>query len=318
MSAPVLVTGGCGFIGSWTVRELVRAGYGVRVLDNLSAGKLENIQGVPGVDFINGDILDEAVIAAATKGVSGIIHLAAQVSVASSIREPIHSLEQNIAGFLRVLECARQHSVPKLVYASSAAVYGVAEHLPLSENSNLRPISPYGLEKFTNERYADLYASLHGLNAIGLRYFNVYGPRQDPASEYAGVISKFTELALMGEGVTIYGDGLQERDFIYVGDVARANRLALEADFVGVGNVATGNSLTLLDLVRVLSRLVGRQIQCSHELARCGDIRESRADASLLYRRIGFQSQTTIEQGMTALIEFLHRSGSGDSLEDFD
>lgn len=223
----VLVTGGGGFIGSHTVDALLAAGDEVSVLDDFSSGQRANLAPHAKLRIIAGDIRDPAAVQQAMTGITHVMHLAAQVFVPASIAEPVHSASINVTGFLNVLDAARRVQVKRFVYASSAAVYGIPERLPVDEASLVMPLSPYGLEKAINDRYGALFKDLYGISTLGLRYFNVYGPRQDPRSAYSGVISKFADCARANQPVTVFGDGLQTRDFIYVGDVACANVAAL-------------------------------------------------------------------------------------------
>jgi UDP-glucose 4-epimerase len=294
----VLVTGGAGFIGSHSVDRLLESGARVRVLDNFSSGKRENLAAHPQLEIIEGDIRDKPAVDAALSGVSHVLHLAAQVSVVTSVEDPLSSAAINIGGFLNVLDGARRLGVRRMAYASSAAVYGVPLKLPLDEDAPTAPISPYGIEKSIDDQYGALYRGLYGYPSIGLRYFNVFGPRQDPSSPYSGVISIFTRRLREGGGLTLYGDGLQTRDFIYVGDVARANQAALAADASGVCNVATGRSVTLLELIRVLSRVAGVEPRVQHEQARTGDIRDSAADNGKLRSMLGITEFTSLEEGL--------------------
>jgi len=301
--SPVLVVGGAGFIGSHTVEALLEAGYRVRVLDDLSSGKRENLpQRRGGLDLIVGDVRDADTVKRAMRGVRGCIHLAAQVSAARAVEDPQGSAMRNILGFINVIEAVRAFKVPRLVYASSAAVYGESQNLPLDENEALQPTNPYGLEKQVDELYAGLYARLHGLNSLGLRYFNVYGPRQDPSSPYSGVISKFMQGLSAGETLKVFGDGRQTRDFVYVGDVARANVLALASDYCGVCNVATGSRVELLELVEVLGGCVGKAASLDFAPPRQGDIRHSCGSGRRLHRRLGFAPAHSLEQGLQRLV----------------
>jgi len=297
----VLVTGGAGFIGSHTVERLLERGCKVRVLDNLSSGKRQNLPlEHPGLELMIGDTTNPVDVQAAMLGMQRCLHLAAQVSVDRSIQDPAGSCKQNILAFVNVLDAAVRQGIGRLVFASSAAVYGNPHSLPIDESAALAPISPYGLEKQVDEQYARLFGQLHGLSCFGVRYFNVYGPRQDPASHYAGVISIFVARMQQGKSVTIFGDGGQSRDFIYVGDVARANEAALFSDVEGVCNVATGSSITLLDLVRQLEAFA----DCSDvhfEPARSGDIRKSAASVERLSELLGMSADTLPEQGLRLL-----------------
>lgn len=298
----ILVTGGAGFIGSHTAEALLAAGAEVVVLDNYSAGKEQNLRTDDRLRIIRGDIRDIDAVRKAIASVDAVMHLAAQVSVRDSIQQPVNSAQHNVVGFLNVLEAAREAGVRRVVYASSAAVYGVPQTLPLDESSPVAPISPYGLEKLVNEHYAALYQSLHGLECLGLRYFNVYGPRQDPASQYAGVITKFSSLLQRGEPLHIFGDGLQTRDFVYVKDIARANVSALAGDVTGVVAVGTGKSVTLLELVATLGRCVGRQPQVIHEAPVPGDIPRSAMSPAKLENWLGWKPSTSLADGIGNLL----------------
>ena len=304
-STPILVTGGAGFIGSHTVELLLESGYQVRVLDNLSAGSRSNLPKSDQLRFIHGDILDRRIVQAAADGVSHVLHLAAQVSVQKSIDNPIQSCQQNILGFLTVLDAAHKVDA-RLVYASSAAVYGEPVELPIRETSPVSAISPYGLEKIINEQYASLYARLHGTSQLGLRYFNVYGSRQNPASPYSGVITKFIHMILAGRPLTIRGDGLQERDFIHVRDVARANVAALFSDYVGVLNVAGGQAVTIRRLTEVMAQILGGQVALSHVPDIPGDIRQSVAQNGAMLEHLG-RPQVTLEEGLEELMQNMIR-----------
>jgi UDP-glucose 4-epimerase len=306
--SPVLVVGGAGFIGSHTVEALLAQGYRVRVLDDLSSGKVENLPSRhPQLELIVGDVRDADTVQRAMLGIKGCIHLAAQVSAARSVEDPHGSAQRNIVGFINTLEAVRAQQVPRLVYASSAAVYGESQNLPLNEDELLRPTNPYGLEKQVDELYAGLYERLHGLNSLGLRYFNVYGPRQDPSSPYSGVISKFMQNLAAGQTLTVFGDGHQTRDFIYVGDVAQANVRALAADCRGVCNVATAKRVDLLRLVEILDGCLGQGAELKFEPARAGDIRHSCGNNTRLREQLGFTPQQSLEQGLAELAATVRR-----------
>ena len=308
----VLITGGAGFIGSHTTDALLSQGVSVRVLDNLSNGKHANLNASALADgrlsFIHGDVRDAAVVDAAAMGMDAVLHLAAQVSVPLSVADPVASSTHNIAGFLNVLDAVRRLKIPRLVYASSAAVYGVPEALPLVETNTARPLSPYGLEKFINDQYAALYRELYGVSSVGMRYFNVYGPRQDPKSPYAGVISKFADGLEGASPLRVFGDGSQTRDFIYVGDVARANALALQSDVTDVLNVGTGTSVTLLDLIDAMKEAFGKPAEVRHEPPATGDIAHSATNPARLKQTLGWQPATTFVQGLRALAESLRNT----------
>lgn len=303
---PTLVVGGAGFIGSHTVEALLACGCQVRVLDDLSTGSTENLPlDDPNLEVIVGDIVNRDIVRDAMRGMSFCIHLAAQVSAARSVEDPFGSAMYNILGFVNVLEAAREMSVQRLVYASSAAVYGDCAELPLSEDVALKPVNPYGLEKLVDEEYADLYARLHGTHTLGLRYFNVYGPRQLPNSPYSGVISKFVEHLRTKKAPVIYGDGRQTRDFVAVKDVALANIAALASDYCGVCNVATGTRVDLWHLMQTLNNLMGSNIEADRAPARAGDIKHSCGDDRRLRQKLGIVASTRLDVGLQNLIEYL-------------
>lgn len=311
----VLITGGAGFIGSHTTDALLARNIAVRVLDDLSSGHRDNLPLADSrLEFIKGDIRDVGAVNAAMQGVSHCLHLAAQVSVTLSLQDPCASCERNVLGFLTVLEAARAAGVRRFVYASSAAVYGDPAILPLTEDVTLKPLSPYGLEKFINECYADLYQRLHNLSVMGLRYFNVFGPRQDPKSPYAGVIALFAEQIRLGRALQVFGDGQQTRDFIFAGDVARANVAALEAQATGVCNVATGRTVTLLQLIDALGDLSGSQSAIRFLPPRAGDIKHSAADPARMHRQLRIRAKVGLKEGLEKLL--LNGIQAGDSRAD--
>ncbi len=236
-----------------------------------------------------------------------VLHLAAQVSVQASVDDPPRSCATNIGGFVNVLEAARSNGIQRMVYASSAAVYGRPEQLPLTETSEPRPCSPYGLEKYVNDQYATLFAKEFGISLLGLRYFNVYGPRQDPQSSYAGVISKFISMIEQEQPLSIFGDGTQTRDFIFVKDIAKANVHALQSDLKGVCNVATGSSVTLLDLIQVLSGCVNQHLEILHLASRDGDIPFSEANISKLSSLLQTEKLTPLNEGLSSLLQSTSR-----------
>ena len=310
----VLITGGAGFIGSHTADALLAQGINVRVLDNFSNGKHANLNASALSDgrlsFIDGDVRHTAAVDAAAQGMDAVLHLAAQVSVPRSVADPVESSTHNIAGFLNVLDAVRRNQIPRMVYASSAAVYGVPEALPLTEANTAKPLSPYGLEKFINDQYAALYRELYGVSSVGMRYFNVYGPRQDPKSPYAGVISKFADGLESNVALRVFGDGSQTRDFIYVGDVARANVLALQGDVTGVLNVGTGTSVTLLELIEAMKEAFDKPAAVLREPPATGDIAHSATNPARLMQTLGWQPATTFVQGLRALAESLRNTGT--------
>ncbi len=299
----VLITGGAGFIGSHSAEALLAAGARVTVLDNFSSGKRANLPEAPDLNVIRGDIRDAATVERALAGVSHVLHLAAQVSVPASVADPLGSSHNNVHGFLNVLDAARRAGVTRFVYASSAAVYGIPSQLPLDELSAVAPLSPYGLEKSINDQYAALYRDLYGLSTLGLRYFNVYGPRQDPASPYAGVISRFASALARGDELRVYGDGGQTRDFIFVKDIAQLNRAALEHSAYGVCNLATGRSVTLLELIDALASCTARSVRIRHEAPAAGDIRHSGASPRRMHELFAPPAMTPLAEGLRQLLE---------------
>ncbi len=302
-----LVTGGAGFIGSHLVEALLHGGHRVRVLDDFSTGKYENLDFPrPGaaLEIIEGDIRDSGVVRHAMRDVDGAFHEAALVSVPRSIEEPELSLAINAGGTLNVFEAARRTGVRRVVCASSAAVYGDSDRLPLAESTPLRPTSPYGLDKLYLEHLGALYASLHGLEAVALRYFNVFGPRQDPTSPYSGVISIFVDRLRRGEAPTIYGDGEQTRDFVYVGDVVRANLAAMGGLTRGFQalNVGAGRRVSLNALLSELAAVLGVTARATHAAARPGDIRDSQADIANIRAALGYTPRWSLREGLAALV----------------
>ncbi len=302
-----LVTGGAGFIGSHLVTRLLREGHQVRVLDDLSTGKRENLAHVAGdVELLVADVRDRARVEAAAQGCDTIFHEAAIVSVPRSIDDPQESHDVNIQGTLNVLHAARRHGVRRVVFACSAAVYGEEPGLPKSETMLAAPISPYGVEKLAGEAYVLAWSKLYGVEGVSLRYFNVFGPRQDPRSPYSGVISIFVERALAGEVPTIFGDGLQTRDFVEVDDVVQANVLAATRPQANgrAYNVGGGRETSLLDVLAAIGRAVGRTITPNHAPPRAGDIRASVADIRRAREELGYAPRVSVEDGLARLVEW--------------
>jgi len=303
----VLVTGGAGFIGSHLVRALVADGYAVRVLDNLSTGQYARFAGIERkVDFQEGDIRNAVACRNASRGVDTVFHLAAYVSVPGSVRDPVTADAINISGTLNVLLAARDSGVRRLVFSSSSAVYGDTEVLPTPEDTLPKPMSPYGVEKLYGEQMARLFSRLYGLETTCLRYFNVYGPGQNPESEYAAVVPKFITRMLEGKPPTIFGDGEQTRDFLFVGDVVRANLLAANADKAGgeVFNVAGGSSTSLNALHSVLAGILGVKKKAEYGPARQGDILHSSAAVRRAREVLGFTPAHDLRFGLEKTVEF--------------
>lgn len=305
-----LVTGGAGFIGSHIAARLRAADIEVVAFDDLSTGKRENLAGID-ARLVVGDVRDRAALGAAMEGCDLVYHEAAVVSVPKSVEDPQLSHDVNIQGTLNVLHEARAKKVRRVVFAGSAAVYGEEPTLPKHEGMLPAPISPYGVEKITGELYLKAWPQLYGVETVTLRYFNVFGPRQDPTSPYSGVISIFVERALGGRPITVFGDGLQTRDFVFVGDVAEANFLA--GTLPGVSgatfNVARGEQTTLLELLAMLGRVTGRTLSPTHAAARGGDIRLSVADVSAAKRALGWTAKVGVEEGLRRLVDWFTMKG---------
>jgi len=300
----ILVTGGAGFIGSHLVERLLAAGHSVRVLDNLSSGRRENLPRHPALDVQIGDIRDVAAVQTAVRGVTAVYHLAAVASVQASIDDPVGTHGANLVGTLHLLEAGRRAGVARFIYASSAAVYGDTTQLPIAESTTLRPLSPYAADKLAGEHYLQFYAAKHGLRPTAFRFFNIYGPRQDPSSPYSGVISIFVNRARAGVPVTIFGDGLQTRDFVYVGDLVEVLYAALDnANMAGqTMNVGRGIECTLLELLAKLEAVLGKPIERKHDAPRIGDIAKSRADVRKLQALLGWVPQTDLQAGLARLV----------------
>jgi len=303
-----LVTGGGGFIGAHLVRALVRRGERVRVLDNGSSGGPHRIADVlADVEWIAGDVRDLPTVRRACAGVGVILHHAAIASVPRSVAAPDESHATNLTGTLHVLLAARDAGVRRVVFASSSAVYGNLATTPLSEALPTRPLSPYGAQKLAAEDYCRVWHALFGLETVALRYFNVFGPGQNPAGDYAAVIPRFIAAALRGERPTIFGDGEQSRDFIFIRDVVDANlRAATAPEAAGVVlNVGTGASTTLNRLVAELGKILGREVRPIHEAGRPGDVRASEADIALLRATLGFAPSIPFAEGLAATVRAL-------------
>jgi len=302
-----LVTGGAGFIGSHLVEALLETGCAVNVLDDLSTGRLENLDPVRDrITFFHGDIRDARLLDAAAKDCGVVFHQAAVVSVVKTVQDPVESAEINDLGTLRVLEAARKNGVRKAVLASSCAVYGDAPGLPKSEEMPPMPKSPYAVHKLAGEYYARLYTELYGLNTVSLRYFNVYGPRQDPSSPYSGVISIFLSRGIQGKAPVIYGDGAQYRDFVFVKDVVTANLLAASAETApgNVYNVGTGHFVRILDLWKAVKARLNLAVEPEFAPHRDGDIRESLADVRCAAEDLGFQAGCRFDAGLEQTLEW--------------
>lgn len=302
-----VVTGGAGFIGSHLAEALAREGHSVVIVDDFSTGSEENIRwadGMPSVTIHRGSITDISLLREACAGADGVFHEAAIASVPKSVADPVGSNAVNVCGALNVLVAARDAGVRKVVLASSAANYGDNPNLPLKETEPPLPQSPYAAQKVMDEYYARLFTDLYGLETTCLRYFNVFGPRQDPSSPYSGVISIFIDRICAGEPITIFGDGTQTRDFIYVGDVVRANVRAMNSDYCGVVNVAGGRETSLNELAKVIMDVTGNTCDIRYDTVREGDIHRSLADIELLDATLGKVAQCSISDGLSWTIEW--------------
>jgi nucleoside-diphosphate-sugar epimerase len=302
-----LVTGGAGFIGSNTVDELVRRGHSVVVLDDLSCGKEENLAEVRNkITFIKGSITDIEVVRKAMLEADYVLHLAARTSVPRSVKDPIETNRINIDGTLNVLVAARDAKVKRIVFAASSSAYGETPKLPKVETMQPAPISPYGVTKFVGELYLQTFGRCYGLENVSLRYFNVFGPRQDPSSPYSGVLAKFCTAFLEETQPVIFGDGEQTRDFTYVDNAVQANLLAFEAPNVSgkVFNIGVGGRYSLNYTVTLLSQISGTRVEAKHDPPREGDIRDSQADITLARELLGYDPQVSYEEGLRRTVEW--------------
>lgn len=302
-----VVTGGAGFIGSNTVDELIRRGHSVVVLDDLSAGKEENLADVRNkISFIKGSITDLETVRKAMHEADYVLHLAARTSVPRSVKDPIETNRINVDGTLNVLLAARDAKVKRVVFAASSSAYGETPTLPKAETMQPAPISPYGVTKYVGELYSQTFGRVYGLENVSLRYFNVFGPRQDPNSPYSGVLSKFCTAFLESTQPVIYGDGEQSRDFTYVENVVQANLLACEAPHASgkVFNVGTGNRFTLNQTVALLQRIAGENLESKYEPPRDGDILHSQADITQSRAVLGYNPTVEFEEGLQRTLDW--------------
>jgi UDP-glucose 4-epimerase len=302
-----LVTGGAGFIGSCLVRQLLKGGEKVRVLDNLSTGKEANLEEVRGeIEFQKGDLCDPEAVRQAVQGVDYILHQGAIPSVPRSIDRPLESHAANATGTLVLLHAAREAKVRRLVYASSSSVYGASEELPKRESLRPEPLSPYAVSKLTGEQYCMVFNRLYGLQAVALRYFNVFGPRQDPSSAYSGVISRFIDSIASGDQPIIYGDGEQTRDFTYVDNVADVNLAACHSSRAAgrVYNVGCGERTSLNELWKTMATLAGSKTSPVHESERAGDVRHSQADMGRAAEELGYRPRISLSEGLERSLAF--------------
>jgi nucleoside-diphosphate-sugar epimerase len=308
--ATYLVTGGAGFIGSHLVEELVRRGERVRVVDNLSTGKRQNIAHVASVDFVDGDLADLEVARRTVKGVDYVLHQAAIPSVPRSVQDPVTSNRANIDASLNVLVAARDARVKRIVYAGSSSAYGDTPTLPKMEAMATAPLSPYALQKLVGEQYCQMFTRLYGLETVTIRYFNVFGPRQDPSSPYSGVISLFISALCDGRAPTIFGDGEHTRDFTYVANVVEGVLRACTAEGASgeVINVATGGRISLNTLFETIRDLVAARVDPIYAAPRAGDVKDSQADISKARRILGYQPIVSFEEGLARTVEWYRTS----------
>lgn len=305
----VLITGGAGFIGSNLARQLAPENE-IVILDDLSTGRMENIKELlknENVRFIRESITDLEQLQESFKDIDYVFHQAALASVPGSIKDPVASNNVNISGTLNVLAVARDNRVKKVVFASSCAIYGEPKVMPVAETAPPNPKSPYAVTKLACEYYCGVFSEIYGLPTASLRYFNVYGPRQNPDSEYAAVIPKFISKVISGKPPVIFGDGSQTRDFVSVKDVVKANILAAESEEIGVFNIGSGSSVTIAELAGMIVTLLGKNLRPLHEAPREGDIKDSVADITKA-RAIGYEPGYSLEDGLEETIEWLKKS----------
>jgi UDP-N-acetylglucosamine/UDP-N-acetyl-alpha-D-glucosaminouronate 4-epimerase len=307
----VLVTGGGGFIGSNLVRALAERGDDVRVLDNFSTGNRANLAELAGdVEVVEGELRSYERVHAATRGVEVVFHQGALPSVPRSVQDPLTTSAVNVEGTLNVLLAARDEGIRRVVFASSSSVYGNSDELPRVETQNPDPISPYGVSKLAAERYCVSFARVYPIETVALRYFNVFGPNQDPTSQYAAVVPRFVTAIAEERPVTVYGDGEQKRDFTFVSNIVEANLLAADADGVSgrVLNVATGRGTSVNELADTIGAVLGKDVEREYDAERAGDVRDSWADVSRARELLGWQPRVDLEEGLRIVADiFLDR-----------
>ena len=309
--AHYLVTGGAGFIGSHLTEELVRRGHRVRVADSLITGKRSNLSHIPGVEFLEGDLADLDFARQAVAGCEYVLHQAAIPSVPRSVKDPVSSNRANVDGTLNALVASRDAGVKRLVFAASSSAYGDTPTLPKHEEMPTHPLSPYALQKVIGEQYLQLFTRLYGLETVAIRYFNVFGPRQDPSSPYSGVISVFATALLENRSPAIYGDGEQTRDFTYVANVVDGVLRACEAPGASgqIINVATGGRISLNLLFEEMRRLVGARVRPAYQEARAGDVRDSQADIAKARELLGYVPTVSFEEGLRDTLNWYRTAG---------
>ena len=306
-----VVTGGAGFIGSHIVEELLLRNEKVAIIDNFSTGKRDNVKPFEGTaEIIDTDLANAKNLAQIIKGADYVIHQAAIPSVPKSIIDPVKSHHANVNGTLQLLVACREAGVKRVVYASSSSLYGDSPTLPKHEGMMPNPLSPYGAQKLFAEMYCQVFTKAYGLETVSLRYFNVFGPRQDATSQYSGVLALFIPAVLQGRRPTIYGDGEQSRDFTYVKNVVEANLLACRAPGVGgqVFNVACGDRITVNSMLQLINKITGKDVSPVYAEARAGDIKHSQADIRLAKERIGYQAKVSFEEGLRNTIDWYRQN----------
>jgi nucleoside-diphosphate-sugar epimerase len=310
MMSLALVTGGAGFIGSHLVEGLLARGYKVRVLDNFATGRRENLADVlPRIELLEGSVTNLTTARSAMRGVEVVFHQAALPSVPRSVKNPLESNEVNITGTLNILVAARDAGVKRVVYAASSSAYGDQPTLPKVETMPPDPLSPYAIAKLAGEMYARAFTQLYGLSTVSLRYFNVFGPRQDPTTQYAGVLAKFCTCAVEGKPYPVYGDGEQSRDFTYVANVVAANIRAAECAVEGapVINIACGERTTLNQIIAVLNELTGQNLPAQYGAPRAGDVRHSHADITRARTLLGYAPEIDLREGLRRTLEWYRK-----------
>ena len=314
--AKYLVTGGAGFIGSHLSEELVRRGHTVRVADSLITGKRSNLDHVPDVEFLEGDLADGTFAVRAVEGMDYVLHQAAIPSVPRSVKDPVTSNRANVDATLNVLVAARDAGVKRLVFAGSSSAYGNTPTLPKHEEMPTNPLSPYALQKVVGEQYLQMFTRLYGLETVSIRYFNVFGPRQDPTSPYSGVISVFATALIDNRSPRIYGDGEQTRDFTFIANVVDGVLRACEAEAASgeVINVATGGRISLNQLFRAMRDLVGATVEPTYVDARPGDVRDSQADISKAKRILGYTPKVSFEEGLRQTVQWYRSATNAGAL----
>ena len=315
LSGIAVVTGGAGFIGSHIAASLVESGAKVRIIDNLSTGYEKNVQAIgPGVDFIKGDVGDEQLLKKALSDVELIFHEAAIPSVPRSVDRPSETHQASVDATFKLLLAARDHKVRRMIYAASSSAYGDQPELPKREDMRPAPLSPYAVAKLVGEYYCQVFTRVYGLETVSLRYFNVFGPRQDPTSQYSGVISRFMSALLNGEQPVIYGDGEQSRDFTYISNVVDANLRAAESrSAVGeIINIANGDRTTLNELLEAMKVVTRKpKVTARHEQTRAGDVRDSLADLTQARTLLGYVPQVNLEDGLRLTLEWWEKNNAG-------